>query len=82
MDAVKTLARAKIDPKALADFFTILDKREGNLPSIVTWLGTHPDMKQRIADVKASAGKAGSFKAEPVLSDWAEIQRHAGAQVP
>jgi len=82
MDAVKTLARAKIDPKALADFFAILDKREGNMPTMVSWLGTHPDMKQRIADVKAASVKAGPIKVEPLLSDWTELQRHAGAQLP
>lgn len=82
MDAVKTMARAKIDPKALADFFALLDKREGNMPSIISWLGTHPDLKQRIADVRAAAAKAGSLEVEPLLSDWAEMQRHAGAQLP
>jgi Zn-dependent protease with chaperone function len=82
MDAVKTLARAGIEPVALADFFTILEKREGKTPSIVSWLGTHPDMKQRIADVKAAAVKAGPVKMEPLLSDWPELQRRAGAQLP
>ncbi len=82
MDAVETLARAKIDPGALADFFAILEKREGNLPSLVSWLGTHPDMKQRIADVRRAAKKSGPIAHAPLLENWSEFQRHAGAQAP
>jgi len=75
MDAVSTLARAELDPNALADFFAILEKREGDLPGFVSWLGTHPDLTQRIRDVRAKAGKAGHT--EPLLDNWPEIQERA-----
>jgi beta-barrel assembly-enhancing protease len=78
MDAVHTLARAHVDPRALADFFAVLEKREGNLPTLVAWLGTHPELSQRIRDVRAQAQKQPKTAFTPLLDDWAEIQRHAG----
>ncbi|MFT3924800.1 MAG: M48 family metallopeptidase [Myxococcales bacterium] len=74
MDAVRTLARAQLDPNALADFFVILEKREGNLPGFVSWLGTHPDLSQRIKDVRAAATP---IESKPLLDNWAELQKHA-----
>jgi predicted Zn-dependent protease len=78
MDAVHTLARAGINPSALADFFVLLEKRDGNLPSLVAWLGTHPELSQRIADVRKAAARAGSVTVKPLLENWSEVQRHAG----
>ncbi len=79
MDAVKTLVAAKVDPLALAQFFEILQKSESGAPSLVAFLGTHPDLSQRIRDVKSSAEKLKLGETQPLLENWAEVQRHAGA---
>lgn len=78
MDAVRTLAQARVDPAALADFFALLQAKEGKLPSMVSWLGTHPDLARRVRDVRAAAGAQKRGEAEPLLDDWAEVQRRAG----
>jgi predicted Zn-dependent protease len=78
MDGVKTLARAGADPKALAEFFAILQKREGDLPAALSWLGTHPNLSQRIADVKAAAAKEKVVQGAPLVADWQEVLRSLG----
>jgi predicted Zn-dependent protease len=78
MDAVKTLAKANINPLALADFFALLQKRGEELPTMIAWLGTHPELAQRIADVKAAAKQAPVTPGPALISDFAELQRHAG----
>jgi len=79
MDAVRTLARSAIDPAALADFFVLLEKRQGNLPSVIAWLGTHPDLSQRVVDVRAQAKRTPLKHTTAFTFDWPEVQRHAGA---
>jgi beta-barrel assembly-enhancing protease len=79
MDGVRTLINAGVDPQAMADFFDLLARREGNLPSVIGWLGTHPELGQRVTDVKAEAKRIGQHTTRPFTFNWAEVQRHAGA---
>lgn len=79
MDAVQTLAKAKIDPNALAEFFEILQKDAPQLPSLVAFLGTHPELPQRVRDVRAATAKLQLSASEPLLDNWSLVQRHAGA---
>jgi predicted Zn-dependent protease len=76
-DGVATLARAQIDPRALAEFFALLKKREPSLPSALNWLGTHPDLAQRIETVNQLAAEQPLKAPEPIQVDWAEVQAHA-----
>lgn len=76
-DGVATLARAGIDPNALADFFELLKKREASLPSALSWLGTHPDLAQRIDTVHKLAKQQPRKSREPLQLDWADVQAHA-----
>ncbi len=78
MDAVRTMVAAQIDPRALAEFFEILRKKEGAGSSLVAFLGTHPDLSQRIRDVELSAEKVKLGETKPLLDNWAEVQKHAG----
>ena len=78
MDGVQTLARAEIDPNALADFFVLLEKREGGLPTEIAWLGTHPDLHQRVLDVRALAKRVAPKHTRPFTFVWSQVQRHAG----
>jgi hypothetical protein len=45
---------------------------------VIAWLGTHPELSQRIADVKAAAKQAPFQPGAALVSDFAELQRHAG----
>jgi predicted Zn-dependent protease len=76
-DGVATLARAKIDPKALAEFFALLQKREPSLPSALNWLGTHPDLAKRIETVNKQAASHSVKVPEVIQVDWADVQAHA-----
>jgi predicted Zn-dependent protease len=77
MDGVERLRWAGLDPRALADFFELLAKKEGQLPSVMRWLGTHPDLAQRVKDVRARAGRGGAVAREPLNIDWPEVQLRA-----
>jgi predicted Zn-dependent protease len=80
MDAVQRMRAAGLDAGALADFFELLAKKEGQLPSVLRWLGTHPDLAQRVRDVRAARGAA--VEHEPLNIDWPEVQRRAAKVSP
>lgn len=76
-EGVKTLARARIDPNGLAEFFALLQKREPGLPSTLSWLGTHPDLAERIQTVHKLAAEQPKRSYEPIALDWADVKAHA-----
>jgi predicted Zn-dependent protease len=78
MDGVERMRWAGLDPRALADFFELLGKKEGQLPSVLRWLGTHPDLAQRVKDVRARAARGPAVARQPLNIDWPEVQRRAG----
>jgi len=80
-DGIERMRRAKLDPAAMADFFALLQKRGGELPSAISWLGTHPELAERVRDVRSRAAGLPAHKREPLGIDWAEVQRHAGKVV-
>lgn len=75
-EGVRMLIAAAIDPRGLADFFALLQRREQGLPSAIAWLGTHPDLGERIADVRRATADAPET-GEAFGFDWAEVQRRA-----
>ncbi len=78
MDGVKTLARASIDPRALADFFVLLKKEQAGSINLPAFLATHPDLDRRITDVRNEAKRSGFAQAKPFALSWADVQKHAG----
>lgn len=76
-DGVATLSRAHIAPSALAEFFALLKAREPGMPSALNWLGTHPDLAQRIETVNKLAAAQPAKPPEPIQVDWADVQAHA-----
>ncbi|MET0391468.1 MAG: M48 family metallopeptidase [Polyangiales bacterium] len=81
MDAVERLLRVKIDPNALADFFGVLQKREGDWSAAIQWLGTHPDLGERVRAVHAERERLAATsrtRSEPIALDWAAVRAHAG----
>ena len=81
-DGLERLRRAHFDPGALADFFALLQKRGGELPSALSWLGTHPELQQRVRDVRAKVAKLPPGKRLPLAIDWADVRRRAGKELP
>jgi beta-barrel assembly-enhancing protease len=77
LEGIRTLRGAHVDPTALADFFALLAKREQALPAAIAWLGTHPDLHERITTVRREA-KRTSVRPEPLPVDWSDLQRRAG----
>ncbi len=77
LDAAKILANAGIDPRALADFFAVLEKREPSTLRGFTWLATHPDLAERIEDIRARALErdARVVEPKPLGIDWVDVQR-------
>lgn len=75
LDAVKTLKRVRVDPNALAEFLDLLRRQEPGLPSALEWLGTHPDLARRVADIRTAAGDTRRQDWKPLALDWAELQR-------
>jgi beta-barrel assembly-enhancing protease len=74
---VRTLIDHGVDPQGLADFFTLLARREPSLPSAVRWLGSHPDLGDRIRAIEAEAKARGPKTRVPFQLDWAAVQQHA-----
>jgi len=79
MDAVKRLARSSVPPAALADFFVVLQKREAGSLQIPGFLSTHPDLGQRILDVRSEAKRSGFTQAKPFALTWSDVQKRAGS---
>lgn len=78
-DGVERMRGARLDPRALAEFFEVLKSRELGLPSMAAWLGTHPDLAERIANVRKQSVHFDTRRARAFEFNWAEVQRHAGA---
>lgn len=78
---VRTLIEHGIDPQALADFFALLRRREPSLPSAVSWLGSHPELGERIEVIEREArfAKSGirALTPRPFALDWTAVKRHA-----
>jgi hypothetical protein len=81
-EGVAILAKAGVDPSALADFFALLQKREPSLAGSLSWLGTHPDLAERIATVRKLAGQEHIKNLAPFELDWAKVREHSGAPKP
>jgi len=77
-DGVERMLRTHLDPRALADFFELLKSREPGLPTVAAWLGTHPDLDERIGNVRKQSVHFDTRRALPFSFSWPEVQRHAG----
>jgi len=78
MDAVDRMRAADFEPNALADFFARLKLKGGELPDTLAWLGTHPELDERISAVRRRAELKGERDTKPLAVDWDEVRRHAG----
>lgn len=75
----ETLLRAKIDTRAMADMFRILQKETGDLPGVLTYMSTHPNVADRIREAEQRANdNPGSPEALLPGRDWDRIKNDCG----
>lgn len=71
--AVETLARANVDPQHLSNLFFRLSQKH-NIPEELAWISTHPDSKDRAADI-IKKKKEYSYDPKVILkSAWADVK--------
>lgn len=71
--AVETLARANVDPQHLSNLFFRLSQKH-NIPEELAWISTHPDSKDRAADI-IKKKKEYSYDPKAILkSAWADVK--------
>jgi predicted Zn-dependent protease len=73
--AITYLSNAGINPKALANFFERLENNKSAI-EIPYWISSHPELEDRIRDVKREA-ELKTFVAKPLLSkeDWENLKK-------
>ena len=71
--AVETLARANVDPQHLSNLFFRLSQKH-NIPEEFAWISTHPDSKDRAADIIRKK-KEYTYDAEAILNTaWSDVK--------
>jgi predicted Zn-dependent protease len=80
-EAVRMLHAAGIDPLALAQFFDTLKRQQGDVPTAVSWMSTHPQHEARIASVRQQVDSLPARQYQPIDVDWADVQRRVGKNV-
>lgn len=71
--AVETLAYANVDPQHLSNLFFRLSQKH-NIPEELAWISTHPDSKDRAADI-IKKKKEYSYDPKAILkSAWADVK--------
>jgi beta-barrel assembly-enhancing protease len=72
--AFDTMVKANIDPENLANFLFRLSKESNNVPEELVWISTHPDTKERAAEILQKKGGK-EFKQIPLIkSSWFDVQ--------
>jgi predicted Zn-dependent protease len=73
--AVDYLTNAEVNPAAFADFLYRLSLTDNQLPSIVSWISTHPDSKERAKYImEYSKDKTLDFKSILSETTWKKIK--------
>jgi predicted Zn-dependent protease len=77
-EGLRMLLAAGGDPRGMIGFFTKLEK-QGSLPPALSYLSTHPDTAQRVADLKGlvrdRAGRRPVFRPMLKDADWAVLRK-------
>jgi Zn-dependent protease with chaperone function len=71
---VRFLHAARIDPRGLGEFFTLLKQKYGDVPGTYSWLSTHPQHTERIAAIASEAERLGLVTFEGIEVDWAALR--------
>lgn len=78
--AVTLLEKAAINPVALADFFTSLEKEPTHAGDAwaPAWLSDHPALAERVASTRSATANLPQMAWQPIISNWSALQ----AQLP
>lgn len=72
--AFDTMVKANADPENLANFLFRMSKESGSIPEELVWISTHPDTKERAAEILIKK-KDAKINATPLVkSSWSDIQ--------
>jgi len=71
---VRYLHAARIDPRGLSEFFTLLKQEYGDVPGAYSWLSTHPQHAARIAAITGEAERLGLVTYEALEVDWPAVR--------
>jgi predicted Zn-dependent protease len=72
--AVEYLANAKMDPKHFSNFLFRLS-RDNRMPEELVWLSTHPDSKERAADILKKRKTLSYDTVPPLKTSWTSVKR-------
>jgi beta-barrel assembly-enhancing protease len=72
--AVEILAASNVDPQHLSNFFFRLSQKH-NIPSELAWISTHPDTKERAADIIKKKKEFTFSKDLIVKTPWNEVKK-------
>ena len=71
--AIETLALANIDPQHLSNFFFRLSQKH-SMPEELAWISTHPDTKERAADI-IKKKKDYTYHPDTIIkTEWNEVK--------
>jgi len=71
--AVDALVKAEIDTEPFGNFLFRLSMENGDIPEELVWISTHPDSKERAAEV-FERKKEFTFTSKPILkTSWASV---------
>ena len=74
LEGARMLNAAKIDPKAMADFFEMLKEKMGDLPDAMAWISTHPQHETRVQSIQNHQKKLPVVQYEPLQLDLKAAQ--------
>ncbi len=77
--AVEYVTKAQINREQLANFLLRLSNEEKSAPTALEWFSTHPDTKERVADILSQSGGT-PVSTAPILSDslWQYVRTTLG----
>ena len=70
----EAVLRAGLDPEALAEFFLLLKRKYGDVPTALAWMSSHPDHDSRAEAIRAITEGMERPDPDPLEIDWDDIQ--------
>ncbi len=78
MEGLRMAHGAGIDGSGLERFFAVLEEEHGDVPEVMQWLSTHPQLTERRAAIKRRWNELGPKKAVAWGLDWEAVVKRAG----
>jgi len=80
-EGIRMLHAAGIDPLGMAEFFQVMKDTHGDLPTVVSWISTHPEHDARIDAIKKQLATLPKKKYTPLEIDWPDVLKRVGGEV-